>query len=319
VTRAGEAAPGPDLQPESILAPARPRLGPWKGPIGFLLGIGLLGLVGWSVLRDQESLRRAWESVRGSPWWLIALALVLPLCNWLLVSCSFWLMMRRHGRVGPGEMTALIGAAWLLNYLPLRAGMVGRVAYHKAVNRISIRDSVRVMVYGMAIGLSAVMVALGLAVLVGRGPAGLWAGTLAIPLILGAAATGLMRRSTRGWIAAVFALRYLDMLAWVGRYAVVFALIGRPIDLGGAAAIAVACQLALCVPLIGNGLGLRELAVGLMAAALPAWMAGGELAQATGSLADLVNRAAELVVAVPVGVAAIAWLGRRRPTPARVG
>jgi hypothetical protein len=100
------------------------------------------------------------------------------------------------------------------------------------------------------------------------------------------------------------------MLAWVGRYALVFWLIGQPLEIGGAVAVAAACQVALVLPLIGNGLGLRELAVGVMAAALPASL-GASTSQGAGSLADVVNRVAEIAVAVPVGLACLAWLAPR--------
>ena len=61
-------------------------------------------------------------------------------------------------------------------------------------------------------------------------------------------------------------------------------------------------DIALLVPFVGNGLGVREWAVGLTASR--------QVAAAVGLTADLVNRAAELIVAIPLGLAAWVWLTR---------
>jgi hypothetical protein len=98
-------------------------------------------------------------------------------------------------------------------------------------------------------------------------------------------------------------VRYLDVLIWMARYAAVFALVGRPLSWGEAAAVAGVSQAAMLVPFVGNGLGVREWAIRLVAPALPAWFAGD--AGLTGTLAlsaDLLNRAGEIVAAVPVGL-----------------
>jgi hypothetical protein len=286
----------------------------WRRIVGSLIGLALLMAAAWVIYSQREQMEDAWASARHAPWWLLGLALLLPLVNWLLISLSFWIMMRRHGRIGLGEMCAAIGAAWLLNYLPLRAGMVGRVAYHRAVNRIAIADSVRVMVLNLAIGGMAVLAMLAIALGMGAEDSlRLWGMVLSGPALVAAAATALAAKSGGAWwLPAVFLLRYLDMLAWTARYAVVFTIVGSPIGLAGAVAIAAACQLALVVPFIGNGMGVREWAVGLTAAALPASLvSGGGMIAAVGLAADLANRAAEVVAAVVVGQVSLLAIGRR--------
>jgi hypothetical protein len=112
----------------------------------------------------------------------------------------------------------------------------------------------------------------------------------------------------------------MDTLVWMGRYAVMFALLGREITLPQAAAIAAASQAAMQVPLVGNGLGVREWAVGLVAPVLPSWMnaTSGGLSRGLGLSADLLNRGFELAAALPVGLICTALLGRRhlRQNPA---
>jgi hypothetical protein len=63
--------------------------------------------------------------------------------------------------------------------------------------------------------------------------------------------------------------------------------------------------IATLVPLVSNGLGLREWAVGLLAPALAFHHVD------LGITADLVNRAAELLVVVVAGVPATLWLTHR--------
>jgi hypothetical protein len=58
----------------------------------------------------------------------------------------------------------------------------------------------------------------------------------------------------------------------------------------------------MLVPIVGNGLGLREWAVGLAAPLLTPYVLGLGLA------ADLVNRATELVVILVLGLGGMAWL-----------
>lgn len=296
-----------------------------RGVVFFAAGVLLVAAAVWTVTRQAGTLEAAWESARTAPWWLAALILVLPLVNWLFSSLVFWVLTNRYGRVGLGEMTALIGSAWLLNNLPMRPGLVGRVAYHRAVNGIPIADSVRVLV--CALGCTAAGAGLVLAVAVGvrlggAGPVAA-AGIAAAPaLMVGLGATALRRAegaaSMRWRLAVATGLRYGDVLLWGVRYWLVFRLVGAPIGAEGAAIIAAASQAAMVVPV---QMGVREWIVGLVGSWLPPGVAGagGTPGVSPGLLADLVNRAAEVVVALPVGVIAGAWLaGRRRGAAAAV-
>jgi hypothetical protein len=309
----------PALEP----GPSLPRARRIRTIAGFALGVLLLVAAGWAVVSQGAALEQTREAIRGASVWLIVGALLLPVLNWLVISASFWIMMRRYGRIGYREMAWLIGAAWLLNYLPLRAGMIGRIAYHKTVNNIRVADSLRVTVYGLIFGgVSLLILLLAAAVLAARGPWPLWAGILSVPALLAATAALVIasRGSSAWWLPAAFGFRYLDTMIWTLRYAVVFALVGATIDFSGAVIISAVSQAAILVPIVPNGLGLREWAVGLTAAALPPSLvtAEGQVMTAIGMAADLANRAAELLVAIPVGLLATWHLARRsasRPRP----
>ncbi|MEX2218878.1 MAG: hypothetical protein WD749_08965 [Phycisphaerales bacterium] len=305
-------APGTAVGAASLggARPSRPR-----SIVAFLVGAGLLVAAGWVVARQGEVLNGAWESIRSAPPLLMVAAMGLPLVNFALVSVSFWLLMRREGRVSLLEMTCLIGAAWLLNFMPMRPGLVGRIAYHRAVNGIPVARSVRVTLVGLAAAGGAALTTLLIAAALGAGASGsAWAAALSAPVLAAGAVTGVLKGagSPRWVYGATFVLRYLDTLVWALRYWVLFALVGSPIEFGGAVAVGAVAQAAMLIPLVGNGLGIREWAAGLTAGALPAGVFDPRGAPAAvGLAADLVNRAIEIAVAVPVGVASSLWLASR--------
>ncbi len=279
--------------------------------IASAVALCLLAAAIWAVLRQHDGLIAAWDALRSGAWPLAALSLILPLANWLLTSVLFWALMRPRADQ-PGvplpEMTLLIGSAWLANYLPVRPGLFGRIAYHKAVNQIDVRRSVGGIVAAVALGALCVALALLIA-------AAAHAATLSGPLLFAALASPLAIFLPACFITPARALaiaasaRYLDVLVWMARYAVVFTLVGRPLRAGESAAMAAVSQAANLVPFVGNGLGIREWAIRLVSPALPAWYAGSEPVSANLALtADLVNRAAELCAAIPVGLACAALL-----------
>jgi hypothetical protein len=282
----------------------------------FVLGLVLVGAAVWAVVAQREALRAGVEAARSAPAGLVVLALVLPVVNLVLISAVFWVLTGRYGTVSRREMGALIASAWLLNTLPIRAGFLGRVAYHKAVNGIALRDSVRVVIESLVCGLVAVAGLIGAVVLARAAGAPGWVAPLAgaaATLPMFAAGVVLARRSGGGqaWRWPVAAgLRMLDVLVWVIRYAVTFRIVGHAIDWPGAVTVAATSQVAMLAPV---QFGLREWVVGLTSAALAERAVAGEpLARlAPGLMADLFNRASELVVGVPIGVVATLWVASR--------
>ncbi|MEZ6234025.1 MAG: hypothetical protein R3B68_07535 [Phycisphaerales bacterium] len=313
-------------------ASAKPR---WVAVVGSVVGLLLVGAAVSVVVARRGDLSGAFEALSRAPLWMVALALGLPLVNWAVVSLALWVITARYGPVKPGEMLWLVGGAWLLNYLPMRPGMFGRVAYHKRVNGIPVRTSMGLLAVSM--GLTAAAIAI-LAVL---GVALRWARDPALEYgVIGAVgiAIALVAMACRAWggpwrIATALLLRYVDMLVWVARYWIMFRLVGHTLGFEQACAIAAVSQAATAVPLSGNGLGLREWAVGLSLASLPAWYGAGATpaiaegaqsaaegatdAASLGMLADLVNRGVEMAIAVPVGLVGIGWVTRRLRRVAR--
>lgn len=284
----------------------RRRAGRVRAAVVFVLGVALLTAAGVVVFNDGPAARAALNTATDSPAWMVLALVGLTLVNLASVAGAFWVMTARYGRVGYFEMLALITSGWLLNNLPLRPGLAGRVAYHKAVNGIAIGDSVKVLASVLACAGVAVAMLLG-ALWVSRGSGG-WAaaGAIAAPaLILAGVTLALRARRPNGawrW-GACAGLRYVDILAWAGRYALVFAIIGKPIDAWTSATVAAASEAAMLSPV---QIGLREWVVGLTSA----W-AGGREALTSGLIADGLNRGLEIALGLPLGIAAMLWVMKR--------
>jgi len=273
----------------------------WRG-IAVLVGLGLVAAALIVVVRQHDAVTLAIAAMRRPAPGLVALLLAGVAGNVLLTGLLFSLLISRYGRVGVLEMQALIASATLINFLPLRPGLFGRIAYHKAVNRILAVHSAKTIIQAAILSVS-IVVYLGLVIAIsGALHVSLVYGVVA-PLPVLAAGTAIPR--LRIWMAAAL-LRYLEVFVWAMRYYAAFALIGAPVDATGALAFACVSMIATMVPLVSNGLGLREWAIGLTAPFLT------EYVLELGITAELVNRAAELVVIAVLGLAGIAWLARRR-------
>jgi len=282
--------------------------------IGTVFGVLLLAAAISAIVSRQDATRSLIDSARQAPLWMFVALLLSVALTPLLTATSFFLLTRRYGNVAWSEMNALILAAWLLNYLPLWPGMVSRVAYHRAVNRIPVRDSARVIVEAGV--LSAVAAGLLALLLLGVArPLGMsgWsalaiASTGALVSAVIAMCIARSQRRPHAWrYFAVLSIRSVELGVWSLRYVLAFAIVGSEVSVPAALTIAALVQLAVLVPLAPNGLGVREWAVGISASVFTLG-----ITTEAGLAAGLVDRGAEVVVAVPLGLIAAACLARRR-------
>jgi len=280
----------------------------WLATVGIVAGLSLLALALLTVWSRRELVAEALRTVEDrSAWWAVALV-GLVLANLVLSVLLFSVLSARYGRVGLLEMQAIIASTWLLNFLPLRPGLMGRLAWHRAVNDIRVIDTARTLV-------QAAVISVGMAILLVAGTVGAvaltgspWPGVaLPGPPMLAALAWPSMRR----WTAAA-AIRYLELVVWAARYVLAFWMLGLELPIPVGFVLAGVSTVATMVPFISNGLGLREWAVGLTVPVVSNHVAVLAIS------ADLLNRAAELVAAVLAGVPALLVLtarGRRGPGP----
>lgn len=287
------------------------------------IGILLLGAAMWVIWRQHEALQRAMDAARAAPAWLVLATLFLPLGNWLISSTIFYLLTRRLASVGKCEMAALIGSAWLLNMLPFKPGLVGRVAYHKAISGVPIVKSIGVTITAMLSGSVAIVLTVGAQLLLdgdlrASAPPGrlAWVGAGVVLAATLPAGVLLWRRRALGEpllsggraVGAAILLRIADTHLWSLRYLLAFRLIGYDQPYGVCVVIAGVSQIAGQMPV---QLGLREWTVGLTSGAIRLGVHPlATAAAAPGLMADLVCRAAEIACAIPVGIVSFLWIRR---------
>lgn len=282
--------------------------------VGAFLGLLLLAAAVAAIASRRSAAEQALGALVDAPTWMFfALAFSVAITP-LLTATVFWILTRRYGRVGFGEMWSLILTAWLLNYLPLWPGMFSRVAYHRLVNGIPVRDSARVIVQaGVLTGISSALI--GVLVLAVALPLGLTGWSAAVVGVSGglvcAALALLTCRSQKMPLACRYlgatAIRTLELSVWALRYALAVRLVGGEVSADGALTIAALVQIAMLLPIAPNGIGVREWAVGIAAGGFAVG-----IASETGLAAGLLDRGMEVLIAVPLGLMAAGWLARRR-------
>jgi len=277
----------------------------WRRRVGWFIACVLLAGVAFALFRERGTVADAFTHLADLPTSRLlgglGILVASVLANLVLTGFLFSLLMSRYGRVGLLEMQAVMAASSLLNYVPLRPGLVGRAAYHKTRNNIPVISTVKTVFQAAAlsVGVSAVIALL--IVLASQLARPLWPMLLLPlpPLVL----AGWLWPTARVFTQAAL-LRYLEVLVIAVRYWSVFDLIGSPIGIDTALALACVNVVATMVPLVSNGLGLREWAIGLTGH----WLADREVA--LGLTADLVNRGVEILVVCMIGGLAIWWLWR---------
>lgn len=282
-----------------------------KRRVGFVLGLLLLCAAAIYLITDPSALREFADHIRHAPLWATLLVLLGPILNLLFVSQCLWALNRRHGQIERLEMLMLVGSAWLLNHLPMRPGLVGRIGYHAKVNKIRVRDSVEASIWSAIHAAIANAIGLGLALLmsptIGMGQFTL---LLASPLVLLLILTVLAETKSDqlGLLMRALIWRYADLLVWMLRYAAAFAMLGVHITPVQIALITAVSQIAQIIPITGGGLGFREWGVGLTATMTPGIQG---IAMRTAVGADVINRIAETIIVIPVGLVCTAMVARR--------
>lgn len=302
-------APGDINQTE----PANPRNdsnSPGRsGPRWYLLRlaamlISLLMLAGAVVLivNQRERLEPALQAMSHPGIETILILVTSMLIGLVLTGLQFQLLMARHG-IPAIEMQGLIAASALLNFLPMKAGLLGRIAYHQVSHGVHPMETAKVMILARVAGLAIIGLTAGSLFLHDWSTGPLWAWAL-IPAMIPGWLVMLAATRTAG---LVMLLKYMDLVLMAIRYRCAFHMMDQTIGFDICLALAAIGMLAGAIPFLSGGLGLREWLVGWLATILVMLPASLEL----GILADLINRATELVVVLPVGGVALLWLRPR--------
>ncbi|MEE2908685.1 MAG: hypothetical protein VX527_12745 [Planctomycetota bacterium] len=268
---------------------------------GVLLLVGAIALV-WTQHDRITSALEAMSQPQPGPIVILLLSMVATL---MVTGLQFQLLLSRH-RIPAMEMQGLITGSALLNFLPLKAGLLGRIAYHQVVHGIRPMETAQAMILARVAGLVAITITAVSLFCRDWLDGQLWAWAL-VPAALPGWFLLLSMTRTAGLVVL---LKYVDLLLMAVRYQCAFMLMNEPIGFDVCMALAAIGMLAGAIPFLTGGLGLREWLVGWLTTGLVTLPAALEI----GLLADLVNRAAELIVLIPLGGLAIFWLRPRFTT-----
>jgi len=288
--------------------------------IGFVIGIALLAWCIWIAVDNGED---AWDRLaHADPRLVIGLALC-SVVSLVVNGTNFWLVARPVRRLRLRDMISLNLAAAVLNYAPIRAGMIARIAYHLRVDRLTVLQ-VAAWFSAIAYVLLLTLGAFIAATIIHPELDLLWAALLAGQLLLGGVLTWaimgqpviarygrgmdrMLRAPTCLWGGIV--LRLVDIGAFAGRMACAVAILDLTLSTGDTLVLG-ASTLALSLNPLGRT-GFREIAVAFVASRL----ASPDLAttQVDGQMATLalIESAGEALVAIPAGVVALFWYRKR--------
>lgn len=272
------------------------------------------------AMRERAEFTKAIEALRDPPPVAVVAVLASVAVGAVLTALLFHILMRRFGKVPFWEMQALIVASAFANYLPLKPGFVGRVAYHRLRHGIRAAHTLRTILEAIALsGTVASLFLLSLLALralkargidlLGHTLEGEWA--LVAPSVL---AVGIAWPKIRP-LAQALLVRQVELALWTLRYWAVFQLVGAPIDLETAIVLGSVSVIATLLPIVSNGLGIREWVIGLLAPMI----SHEPVSTSQAIVAELVHRAAEIAVMAPLGITSILVLVRHNRRLALAG
>lgn len=288
-----------------------------------LVGFGLgLVLVGWCVKGAIEGGEAGWQRLREADPRLIVGLLATSVVSQLANGALFWTTIRPIRRERFWVLQGVNFTSGLLNYAPVRIGMLSRFVYHMRVDRMPI-----LLLFAwfgtVTIAMMAVMgAALGATLLHPRLDA-IWVGLFVAPLAVMVLLLPAIVRvpvfakpldrfipgavpmlAHRGWMSAGLALRATDLAMWVARVAIAARILGLELATGDLLIIAVAALVVAMNPL--GRIGFREAAVSILAGYL-AEPTGGDALDATFKQLAILDSVGEAAAVIPCGLVAAAW------------
>ncbi len=294
--------------------PAASRLQAGVKIAGFVIGIGLLAWIISDAIAGQQ-----FAGLADASWQQYAALLGCTMISVVANGGIFWAIIRPVARVPLWDIQAVNAGVNLLNYAPIRIGMPARIAHHRRVDGLAYS-----LLFGWYAALGCLMfMTLGcvlLATLIRPQVDAWWAGLLAGLLTLGCAACvyvgshRLLAGRWQGasgmiasprWVVLAVLLRLVDMTAYGGRLYVAVAILGVDLSLRDAVYLTVISMVSTLAPI--GSVGFREFAVAKLGSIL---LADPSLTSHLDA-AVLLDRAGEVVVFIPLGVAALVWMARR--------
>lgn len=271
-----------------------------------LMAIGLVSLILAVILAWSQMNWQAIEQVR---WHILAVMAMLVVINQMLAVTMFWVVTRSFDTKPPVRwvnMLDLLCASAVVNYLPLRPGLLARAAYLKIYHQLPWIQSAQSLGIIASMSLLLSLGAFGVVMLSGEGIR--WAVAIGcvcfIMTVSGSLAKCLFGRPMFGAWSWVL-IKLADLLVTAGRLWLAFGVVGAPIGWDMAIACGGAGMIVSMLGFTPNGLGIREWAVGISAMGLTPTIGTAGLAAA------VLDRAIEAMVLLPWGGWSIARLSRQ--------
>ena len=295
----------------------------------YMLAIGLLCASIWYAVEDQRA--EDWRALLDAdPRLIIALFAAVFLSAVLIPGLQFWLVTRPFVSTTPVTvpvMQSLLAASSLLNYTPVKAGLVGRVAYLRQYHGVGFRAAVltHMLIGAMFVATAAVI----LLATAWQNISDVWwwiisatglflAILLAMPLLRLALPRNMpvdsRMRNSRAWVieylSACMLAQLAALVAAALRWWLVFRMLDRPISMADAWLAAIVHMVSVMLG-PANGLGLREWLIGIIGQ--QGWLSDAVDANVgVGLTAALVDRTVEATVLIVAGLLGLWFLRRLR-------
>jgi hypothetical protein len=295
--------------------------------VAWLVGVGLLALVIHNAIGrgtgEDSNVPSGWQLIReANPWLVVGLG-ACTLVNLGVNGVIFWLVIQPLKPLRLVHLQLLNLVTAVLNYAPIRAGLIARVAYHLRVDRMPmllIGGWFAATLFTMLLTMAAVVGAtvlrpqfdwMWLAMLLALLTVGglMTLAMMSQPLVarVGKGMDQMLRNPRSLWGA--IGLRLVDIAGYIGRMACAVAILRLDLSARDVVFLAIAA-LAMSLNPLGR-FGFREWAVALIASQLVSMQTtGGELKAKLAQLA-LVDSAGEAIVSIPLGAVSLLWYRRR--------
>ncbi len=307
------------LHPEEVEGGIRPFRRWWRWT-GYVVAMVLLG---WAVYMGARAVD--WDKAREAEIADGAMLMGLVVVSLVLNAVLFWMITKPFEKKGmglsAGEWVALVSGTSLLNYLPMRAGLVGRIAYMKQQHGITVKGNMATLA-GVAAGTTGVYGLLA-ALTIWRGSFdGVWWVGLVIGLcigvgisypllVLGSGRFGTMKvgPSVVGWIGIWYVIRVVDSFCFAGRFYLASKMLGYELGFEASLTMGVICNFAVLATPVPGGMGIREWLGGFLA---ELGVLGGSAPELKEAIAILVaDRAGEVLVFTVMGSIGLWYLHGR--------
>lgn len=284
--------------------------------IGFVIGLALLGWCIWTASSKGD-----WSAVLRADWRLVAGLLGSTLASLVINALMFWTALApvRHHSVP--RLIGLNAIGGLLNYAPIRLGLMARILYHLRVDRMraSLVASWMLVTAGLTVF---TIVAMTGATLLSGGSVGSFVLTTALILAIGSQVMRLLSVSrvttpvtsrldglgamlaSRPATFATMVLRAADIVAFAVRMACAAAILDLDLSTSDLLLLALSAQLFSLSPF--GRLGFREAAVSFLAARLDSGF-DSTAVDAVSAQLGLIESAGEAAIFIPAGLIAAPW------------